>query len=721
MFKIDVAHSYRLLCALILMSLPNSITASTADYIYPNQGPSFSNYGTLGLLSNPSARFHPEGTLAFSWTSMQPYLRGSIVAYPFDWFEASYQYADINNKLYSESFAFSGNQTFKDKGFDIKLRLLKETDYVPAIAVGFRDLAGTGLFSSEYFVGSKKIGNIDFTLGLGWGTLSANSSFRNPFEQLSDDFKTREVVEGTKGGEFSFKSFFSGEVGTFGGMEIYLPYINGARLKLEYDGVDYSKEGFPPVIQESKFNAAFVYPVSNNLHLKLGLVRGNTINFGFSYSGNYSKKDPYIPKQDPHVPVTNASILKEINAKNDRDLYRTALKYLRDRYIYVQAMTVEEEAGYIDIAYSQSKHSSISRATGRVARVLDEISPENYKTFNITSLNANMGLNTVELDRDAFVRSNPTPVKNITLSEENIYPVKYRFEDYEYQPITPLPTHIYKLVPNLRSQLGGPDGFYFGDLRLGFKSELILRKNLSLITSMSAGIIDNYEELKLASDSVLPHVRTEIVQYLKQTKHFALERMQLNYFNNIINENIYSKITLGILEPMFGGFGGEILYKPFYSDWAIGAEAWRVKQRAYDQKFDFLDYETTTGHINFYYKEPRTSILLHLKGGKFLAKDSGIYTDISRLFKSGLRMGVYFAKTDISRAEFGEGSFEKGWYFHIPIESFFTKYSRGFTGFGLRPVTRDGAAVLMPSLDLYGVTDPGNSHSLLKDWDDLYD
>jgi hypothetical protein len=84
-------------------------------------------------------------------------------------------------------------------------------------------------------------------------------------------------------------------------------------------------------------------------------------------------------------------------------------------------------------------------------------------------------------------------------------------------------------------------------------------------------------------------------------------------------------------------------------------------------------------------------------------------------------MGVYFAKTDISRLEFGEGSFEKGWYFHIPIESFFTTYSRGYTSFGLRPVTRDGAATLMHAFDLYGVTDPGNTHSLLKDWDDLYD
>ena len=58
---------------------------------------------------------------------MQPYLRGSLVATPFSWFEASYQYTDVNNKLYSEFVEFSGKQSYKDKGIDAKLRLIKES------------------------------------------------------------------------------------------------------------------------------------------------------------------------------------------------------------------------------------------------------------------------------------------------------------------------------------------------------------------------------------------------------------------------------------------------------------------------------------------------------------------------------------------------------------------------------------------------------------------
>ena len=186
-------------------------------------------------------------------------------------------------------------------------------------------------------------------------------------------------------------------------------------------------------------------------------------------------------------------------------------------------------------------------------------------------------------------------------------------------------------------------------------------------------------------------------------------------------KSLYAKASIGLFESMFGGVGGEVLYRPFDSDWAIGAELWNVKQREYDQLFTFRDYETTTGHINFYYKEPRSQVLIMLKGGRFLAEDSGIHFDFSRRFKSGARMGIFFATTDISEYEFGEGSFDKGFYFFIPVEAFFDKYSKGSAGFGLRPLTRDGAAFLKHRNTLYGVSDQAQFHTIDRDWDDLYD
>ena len=59
-------------------------------------------------------------------------------------------------------------QDYKDKGFNLKIRL-KEEGIFPAIAIGFNDIAGTGLYSSEYIVGSYGIDKLDMHFGLGWG------------------------------------------------------------------------------------------------------------------------------------------------------------------------------------------------------------------------------------------------------------------------------------------------------------------------------------------------------------------------------------------------------------------------------------------------------------------------------------------------------------------------------------------------------------------------
>ena len=78
-------------------------------------------------------------------------------------------------------------------------------------------------------------------------------------------------------------------------------------------------------------------------------------------------------------------------------------------------------------------------------------------------------------------------------------------------------------------------------------------------------------------------------------------------------------------------------------------------------------------------------------------------------------------KTDISKFEFGEGSFDKGFYFFVPIQFFLSNYTKPLTGFGLRPIQRDGAQSLIHSRHMYGVTDQANEFNFLRSWDNFYD
>jgi len=709
----------------LLCIVSGNAHAQLADYIYPYfDQPSYSNYGTVGLIQMPSARLHKGGTIGFTWSHSEPYLRGSVMGNPFDWFEASYQYTDVNNKLYSDSREFSGSQSYKDKSFDAKFRVLKEQKYLPQVAVGFRDFGGSSLFSSEFIVASKLIGNIDFTLGLGFGTIS-DKTISNPFAKIDSRFSSRQRdIDGdTQGGEINYGTFFGGEkAGVFGGAEIFLPKLNGARLKIEYDSTNYGEdgEGYLPVPQDKKVNYSFVYPVTKSFQVKLGYIRNNTLSFGFSLSGNYSKRSTGITKKDPPPLVPNSRVYREIvNAKEAEYLYKSSLKFLTENKIFMQTANVRNNK--YEITYSQSKYLNSAQAVGRLANILDQISPKVIEEFSLVAINADQSMFAVDIPRAEYQLYKKQRKTDALLKAVSIYqPDPKQHLDHDYRPRTKLPTTIWKLSPAIRSQIGGPDGFYFGDFSIAFHSETLLRRNFNILSVASVGLFNNFDDLKLASDSILPHVRTDIVKYLKNSDKYHITRLQTNYFMNPY-KSLYAKVSAGIFEPMFSGYGGEILYKPFNKNFGVGAEIWKVRQRSYRQLFGSLDYTTLTGHINFYYREPLTRVLFHVKGGRFLAEDSGFSFNFSREFKSGLNMGVFFSLTDISKAEFGEGSFDKGFFFNIPIQVFFDQYSRGSSGFGLRPLTRDGAQPLTVAQSLWSVTNQANRDQIIFGWDGFYD
>ena len=96
-------------------------------------------------------------------------------------------------------------QSFKDKAFDVHIKLINEKYLLPQIAFGLRDFAGTGRIASEYIVSTKSIGNFDVTLGLGWGLLGTAGGISNPFKSIHESFGERSSFSG-QGGEVNFSN-----------------------------------------------------------------------------------------------------------------------------------------------------------------------------------------------------------------------------------------------------------------------------------------------------------------------------------------------------------------------------------------------------------------------------------------------------------------------------------------------------------------------------------
>ena len=79
---------------------------------------------------------------------------------------------------------------------------------------------------------------------------------------------------------------------------------------------------------------------------------------------------------------------------------------------------------------------------------------------------------------------------------------------------------------------------------------------------------------------------------------------------------------------------------------------------------------------------------MKISAGEYLAGDIGSTIEFSRTFDNGVRFGAFVTRTDVSKRDFGEGSFDKGIFFNIPIYGDLISYT-------WRPLTKDQGAKLI--------------------------
>ena len=87
---------------------------------------------------------------------------------------------------------------------------------------------------------------------------------------------------------------------------------------------------------------------------------------------------------------------------------------------------------------------------------------------------------------------------------------------------------------------------------------------------------------------------------------------------------------------------------------------------------------------------------MKLSYGEYLAGDIGLTLEFSRTYANGMSFGVFASDTDVTAEQFGEGSFDKGLFFNIPIYGNLINYA-------WRPLTKDPAAKLVRSQNLNGL------------------
>ncbi len=361
---------------------------------------------------------------------------------------------------------------------------------------------------------------------------------------------------------------------------------------------------------------------------------------------------------------------------------------------------------------------------GRTARILTRNMPDNIEKFTVISEEDGIEISQVSILRQDLEKANryQGSPEEIWANSEITAPGSVASSEIAMNEYFPEKNVRFNwgVRPEAVTHFGGNnDGRFRGDIYAKLFASVQVAKKLKLSAELKQFIVGDIDRIPGDENPDIPNVRSDIARYAGEGRT-ALGRMTLDY-NAQIGQNLYARITGGLLESMYGGIGAEFIYRPYQQNFAFGVDINWVKQRDFNQLFSFRDYETLTGHVTYYHENTTYNITSKISAGRYLAGDYGATFDISRRFSNGIRIGVWATVTDMSSNDFGDGSFDKGIYMTLPLEIFWYQPTRERMRLNFRSLGKNGGQMLDNGGSLYDMLSSGKPSRLAHDWREILD
>jgi len=646
--------------------------------------PTGSSFGGVGLIETRTARMRSDGVVE-AGVSQRHQRRFSFINWQaLPWLEATFRLTDRLNGT-------TGRGTTTDRAFDLRARLWTENDWRPALAVGVQDVIGTGIYSGEYIVGSKRFWGFDVSLGMGWGRLSTSADLPNPlgFGLAAFDTRPRNVGEG---GVPNFTNLFRGpRVGVFGGVEWNVPDIptplgdiSGLRVKVEYsaDRLRDERGGYPARTTglrgrvDSRFNAGIQWQ-NDWLDVGAAFVHGTDAVLRVSL-----RLDPLDPPRAFRVaPPAMAPRPEPVEEYSIDSVAAGLFPALRGVGFVPVALDIQGDEAVVTVG--GGRHRTLAQMAGRVLRAAQPHLPASVERIRLVAESGGATIAQLVVVRAAMeeMAAGRGSAEEV-FGTARLLPPAPAIGGYRLAG----PRVSWGIEPRLNLLVGDPQASLRYQLGVAAGGRVELGWGFSIAGSVQQTLVQDLDR-GLPSNSVLPRVRSDYARYAR----LGTTAIPAFYAERLWNPapDWFARITAGLLEPMFAGVGAEVLWRPHDSAVAVGLDVNWVAQRNYRQRFSMLGYSTVTGHASLYWDTPWWNIYTVLRAGRYLAGDWGGTVEIGRRFDSGVEVGGFFTLTDVRFSRFGEGSFDKGIFVRIPFD-LFGPSTRARANLNIRPVQRDG-------------------------------
>jgi membrane-associated phospholipid phosphatase len=646
----------------------------------------------------PDAYIAEDGTFSAGYGYDQPYGSFWATAAVLPFLQVTGRYVSITGVAgfsdipggYGASYG-----KYKDKVFDAKIRLVAESATMPSVSVGANDVLGTELFKGQFIVMSKTFGhqhNIEATVGYGKGRAA----------------------------------------GLFGGLRWHPRAYPRWAIVAEYDANKYTSD-----VAADKTNAGKRRPgPTAAVEYRWGWLGGQIARHREHFSANlfinvpFSERE-FIPKLYEPAPFDPKKAPVRVSAAEwQQDSSRgvaLAEALIKQDFKNVR---VELDGNVLKLTLTNNRISNMGRAIGRAARTALAFAPEGTRAIHITYTKLEQPLATYEfqdvprltdyltglVSRDAFLQSvlvrYSTPADRIddqqgllaaVREDGNGLAVQAGQDGNIVQVVSEdREANRFKVVPKISFFFNDPSGALRYEVAAAANYDKRLGQGTYLNSAFKLNLLENVSGVTQPSNSLLPHVRTDIAEY-KRGGRFKLNRLLLNQYLTL-DERVYARASAGFYEEMYRGLGGQILYLPKDSHWATDLTVDALQQRGYKGWFDKRNYKTVTALGALHYKLPY-DITATARAGRFLARDEGVRLEFKRRFQSGVEIGAWYTKTngkDITNPGTPTNPYnDKGVFLSVPLNIMLPTDTQANAGIGLSPWTRDVGQMVASPGDLY--------------------
>jgi len=659
------------------------------------QRPLLNARGIPGLIDMPTAHAMRDGDMALNYGFFGSDFRTSFHFQITPRLSGSFRYLRVSD------FLTTGD--LFDRSFDVQFLLSEETLNRPAVSIGIQDLGGTGIYSGEYVVATKTFGKLRGTLGLGWGRYGSYNGFTNPLSIISDELENRPsdpiTIQDT--GRFRADAWFRGDAALFGGIQ----YAYSDRLFLT---AEYSSDAYVDEVNRTGFERKTPLNVSATYRLRPGLdatfayLYGSTASVQINYVTNPRFRRHRAADREPGPPpvaVREPGAARDLGWLGQVDAPQILRENVRTVFaqLGLKLESLSLSATVAEVYFRNPSFANEAQAIGYAARSLTQLMPASIETFKI-------GLVTETGIPVSVVTVSRSDLEELEFAEDGSWQTYARANVEDAQQTAPersealgVPDVTSSLRPYISTSLFDPDQPLRTEVGLEFKLRYEPSPGFVLNGRVRQRVGGNVDGIR-PSNSVIQRVRTDNSLYTANGD-LTIPELTASYFFRP-RKNLYGRVSAGYFETMFGGISTEVLWKPVDSRLAIGAEINYAVQRDFDQRFGFQDYDVATGHASLYYDTGR-GYHAQLDAGRYLAGDWGATIGLDREFKNGVRIGAFATFTTVSFDDFGEGAFDKGIRFEIPVAAISNQKTKRVLSRTIRPVLRDGGARLEISDRLY--------------------